>query len=227
MKIVIFFACTVCCLVVTAATPSVAGVTLALGDGAITRLGGTLSFVVTANGSDSSEPLDLVLVSEVAPCASNSEFTLLSHQTLSCKVDEWREPGKYNAVIVGLRKDGTEVLSNSVSFIVEPIVPVKSITVRPKRLAFAFAGPGQQEKLDIFAKQTDGKLFSLKGIATLRFQNPEIATLDDAGYVIARKPGSTTLEITYEQEGATVFKATVPVSVGNASSGVRSSLHSP
>lgn len=74
------------------------------------------------------------------------------------------------------------------------------ITVTPSSITLA---PGQTRQLSVTANYSDGSSKDVTGQASYKSLDPNVAKVSGSGLVTAVRPGSTTIEVTYEGKSGT------------------------
>jgi len=190
-----------CLFLLAGAGQAVAGVSISIEGNSRLHVGDTLTFVVSASGEDAQkrETLFLLAGSKICygnPAQGDDGFILSGNKTISCTVPEFQEPGRFEA-----RVEAMHSKSNSVFYIVEPPLPVRLATVYPS----ANLGLDIDQRMNVIPLarmiiQGEEKLYSLIGLASLRSNDPTIASVDENGTVVGVKPGHTSIDVLYQKE---------------------------
>jgi hypothetical protein len=123
--------------------------------------------------------------------------------------------GPYQLTAAGLDGSGNLALSDPLSIMVEPAIPVTTLRVQPAQFRFQFIG--QQLPLNVTATLADGSIATLTSSSTVTYAstNPQVVTIGASGFATAVGTGSGAGILV--QRGP--LSVTVPVTVVAAARG--------
>lgn len=122
-------------------------------------------------------------------------------------------PGEYRLTAMGLRADADALSSPSVRIVVAPPQTMSALRISNRVMRFDY--PGMQLPLDVLGTAGDVTFRMPPQLLAFEPQHPAIATVDAAGIVTARAPGSTQIVVRHAS-GAVSLSQSVSIDVAGA-----------